>query len=108
MFMACLLSVIVQDYFCVFPVMLLFNNNNDAKCSDLGWVCIPLVVESYGAWGKEALEAFSMLASRLATSSSRPKSMVLSELYGRLNLHLVRANVRAILCRLSCHHQEYI
>ena len=64
-----------------------------------------IIVESYGAWGKEALEAFSMLASRLATSSSRPKSMVLSELYGRLNLHLVRANVRAIL---SCHHQEYI
>ena len=63
---------------------------------------------SYGAWGKEALEAFSMLASCLATSSSRPKSMVLSELYGQLNLHLVRANVRAILCRLSCHHQEYI
>ena len=81
---------------------------NDAKCSDLGWVRIPLVVESYGAWGKEALEAFSMLASRLATSSSRPKSMVLSELYGRLNLHLVRANVRAILCRLSCPHQEYM
>ena len=81
---------------------------NDAKCSDLGWICIPLVVESYGAWGKEALEAFSMLASCLATSSSRPKSVVLSELYGRLNLHLVRANVRAILCRLSCPHQEYI
>ena len=76
--------------------------------SDLGWVCIPLVVVSYGAWGKEALEAFSMLASRLATSSSRPKCMVLSELYGRLNLHFVRANVRAILCRLSCLHQEYI
>ena len=76
--------------------------------SDLGWVCIPLVVESYGALGKEALEAFFMLASRLATSSFRPKSMVLSELYGRLNLHLVRANVRSILCRLSCHHQEYI
>ena len=53
-------------------------------------------METYGAWGKEALEAFSMLASRLATSSSRPKSMVLSELHGRLNLHLVRAHVRAI------------
>ena len=23
---------------------------NDAKCSDLGWICIPLVVESYGQW----------------------------------------------------------
>ena len=61
--------------------------------------CIPLVVESYGAWGKEAMESFSSLASRLAITSSRPKSAVLSELYGRLNLNLVRANVRAIMSR---------
>ena len=64
------------------------------KCSELGWLCIPLVVESYGAWGKEAMESFSSLASRLAITSSRPKSAVLSELYGRLNLNLLRANVR--------------
>ena len=25
---------------------------NDVKCSDLGWICIPLVVETYGAWGR--------------------------------------------------------
>eukprot|EP00731_Ephydatia_muelleri_P014752 Em0008g472a len=61
---------------------------NDVKCSELGWLCIPLVVESYGAWGKEAMESFSSLASRLAITSSRPKSAVLSELYGRLNLNL--------------------
>ena len=61
---------------------------NDVKCSDLGWICIPLVGGNIRSRGNEALEAFSMLASRLATSSSRPKSRVLSELYGRLNLHL--------------------
>eukprot|EP00731_Ephydatia_muelleri_P011679 Em0006g573a len=61
---------------------------NDVKCSELGWLCIPLVVESYGAWGKEAMESFSSLASRLAITSSRPKSAVLLELYGRLNLNL--------------------
>eukprot|EP00731_Ephydatia_muelleri_P007923 Em0004g261a len=72
---------------------------NDVKCSELGWLCIPLVVESYGAWGKEAMESFWSLASRLAITSSRPKSAVLSELYGRLNLNLVRANVRAIMSR---------
>ena len=33
---------------------------NDVKCSELGWLCIPLVVESYGAWGKEAMESFSV------------------------------------------------
>ena len=72
---------------------------NDVKCSELGWLCIPLVVESYGAWGKEAMESFSSLASCLAITSSRPKSAVLLELYGRLNLNLVRANVRAIMSR---------
>ena len=27
---------------------------NDAKCHELGWICVPLVTESYGAWGSEA------------------------------------------------------
>ena len=27
---------------------------NDAKCIELGWVSIQLMVESYGTWGKEA------------------------------------------------------
>ena len=68
------------------------HSSNDTKCKELDWVCVPLVVESYGAWGKEALESISQLASRLATCSSKTKSVVLTELYGRLNLHLVRAN----------------
>ena len=54
--------------------------SNDGKCNELGWACVPLVVESYGAWGKEALESIS----RLATCSSKAKSVVRTELYGRL------------------------
>ena len=38
---------------------------NDAKCKQLGWWCIPLVVETYGAWGYEAIQVFSTVASRL-------------------------------------------
>ena len=53
-----------------------------------------MVVEAYGAWGTEAMESFSLLASRLATSSNRAKA---EALYGRLNLNLVRANATAIL-----------
>ena len=33
------------------------HETNDVKCSELGWLCIPLVVESYGAWEKEAFES---------------------------------------------------
>ena len=68
------------------------HSSNDTKCKELDWVCVPLMVESYGAWEKKALESISQLASRLATCSSKAKSVVLPELYGRLNLQLVRAN----------------
>ena len=45
------------------------------------------------------MESISQLVSRLPTCSSKAKSVVLTELYSRLNLHLVRANAIAILAR---------
>ncbi|KAL5479845.1 hypothetical protein EMCRGX_G023434 [Ephydatia muelleri] len=73
---------------------------NDPKCSELGWVCVPMVAESYGAWGDEASSFISSIASRLATSTCKSKSVVLNDIYGRLNVHLVRANATAILSRI--------
>ena len=70
---------------------------NDAKCKQLGWRCIPLVVETYGAWGAEAIEVFSTVASRLAIWTNSTKSRALATLYGRLSMILVRANAGAIL-----------
>ena len=32
------------------------HNSNDAICVELGWVCIPLVVETYRAWVKRQLK----------------------------------------------------
>ena len=67
---------------------------NDAKCKELGWLCVPLEAEMYGAWGNEAIEDFSQLASWLATLTRRPMT-VHRDISGRLNLHLhkvVRAN----------------
>ena len=72
---------------------------NDAKCKQLGWRCIPLVVETYGAWGAEAIEVFSTVASRLAIRTNSTKSRALATLYGRLSMILVRANAGAILMR---------
>ena len=60
------------------------HNSNDGKCEDLGWVCIPLVIETYGVWGQEAVKSFAQLASWLAITCSKPKSVVTHDLYGRL------------------------
>ncbi|KAL5467219.1 hypothetical protein EMCRGX_G031419 [Ephydatia muelleri] len=66
-------------------------HSNDLKCQELGWSCIPLAVETYGNWGKEAHDTFSMLASYLAIHQSSPKSAVVAEIYCRLNIALVRS-----------------
>ena len=71
--------------------------SNDVKCSELGWSCIPLGVETYGCWRAEAHLHLSRLASRLAARLNCSKSHTTSTLYGRLNLVLVRANARALL-----------
>ena len=73
------------------------HTENDPKCAELGWRCVPLAVENYGAWGPEALRAFSQVASRLAIRGNTPKSKVEAELFGRLSLLLIRSNARSIL-----------
>ena len=35
------------------------HNVNDAKCSELGWTCIPIVFETYGCCGAEAMQTLS-------------------------------------------------
>ena len=47
------------------------------------WVCI---VETYSNWGKEAQHMFSRLATYLAIHLSCPKSRVLADIYGCLNI----------------------
>ena len=74
---------------------------NDRKCEELGWVCIPLVVETYGCWGAAAVVAFSKLAGHLSTRLNQPKSKTIIGIYSRLGLALARANCRAILSRLT-------
>ncbi|KAL5508849.1 hypothetical protein EMCRGX_G004105 [Ephydatia muelleri] len=73
------------------------HNNSDKKCDELGWACIPLVVETYGCWGAEAVAALSKLAGRLSVRNNELKSKTMFSLYSRLGLTLVRANCRAIL-----------
>ena len=53
------------------------HEENDTKCTELGWIFVLLAVESYGAWGVEACNAFSNLARREGIMTNTPKSKVL-------------------------------
>ena len=80
------------------------HNANDPKCTELGWVCIPLTVESYGCWGVEAQGSISRLAARLALQLQCSKSKAITSIYQRLNLTLVRCNARALLSGARFQH----
>ena len=73
---------------------------NDPTCEDLGWICGPLAVEAYGgAWGIEAQRTISSLSCRLCTKTNQTMSRVISNLYGRLSMSLIKANSIAMLSR---------
>eukprot|EP00731_Ephydatia_muelleri_P005537 Em0002g1713a len=82
------------------------HTTNDAKCQDLGWLCIPLAGETYGNWGKEAHEVFNRLASLLAFGQTSHKSGLLLEIYSHVNLSLVSSIARAILGRALVLHSR--
>ena len=67
---------------------------------ELGWVSTPLVVDSYGAWGKEASTFFEQVGARLAIHKSLLKSQASFELFSNLSTCLIRANARSILRRV--------
>eukprot|EP00731_Ephydatia_muelleri_P019412 Em0012g237a len=74
------------------------HDMNDPKCSELGWKCTPLALETYGCWGVEARETLPRLA-RLAIPMRCTKSQATAAIYGRLSLTLVRSSARALLSR---------
>eukprot|EP00731_Ephydatia_muelleri_P033071 Em0025g27a len=58
-----------------------------------------VAINCAGSSSPATIHVTGRTASQLATCSSKAKPVVLTELYGRLNLHLVRANAIAILAR---------
>ena len=76
------------------------HNSNDAKCSELGWTCIPIAVETYGCWGAEAMQTLSCLATHLTTRENCCESHATCQLYGRLSPTLMQAN--------PCHDQDQL
>eukprot|EP00731_Ephydatia_muelleri_P022903 Em0015g486a len=81
-------------------------NANYHKCRELGWVCIPLAVETYGCWGEEAQSSVSRLAACLALQLQCSKSKAITSINQRLNLILVHCNTRALLSCSRFQHSE--
>ena len=75
------------------------HTENDPKCADLGWTCVPLAIDSYGRWCDEAHTAFNEVAVRLSTRTKVSFSSALSSIYNSLSLVLVRQNALAIIAK---------
>ena len=77
------------------------HRENDDKCDDLGWLCVPLAVDTYGRWCDEAHKAISTVAVRLQTRTGGSISAASCCIYNTLGVLLARHNARSILARRS-------
>lgn len=75
------------------------HRENDAKCRELSWECLPMVVSTYGEWGEEAAGHLSRVGQFLADATATKPYMVIPGLYNALSVVLVKHNARAILSR---------
>ena len=75
------------------------HSRNDEACALRGWSCIPLVVEVFGGWGNETINVLLAISKMVATQLCRPLNEVMSGIYSRLSLPLMRQNARPILAR---------
>ena len=66
-------------------------HTSDPKCSERGWKCIPLAVETYGCWGAEARDFSPRLTTCLAVPMQCTKCQATAAIYGRLSRTLVRS-----------------
>ena len=72
------------------------HSRNDEACALRGWSCIPFVVEVFGGWSNEAINVLLAISKKVATQLCRPLNEVMSGIYSRLSLTLMRQNARAI------------
>ena len=70
----------------------------------MGWLCVPLAVDTYGRWCDEAHTAISVIAARLQTRIGGSLSAASCFVYNTLGVILARHNARAILARRSVTH----
>ena len=74
---------------------------NDGPCNERGWSCIPLVVETYGRWGQEAVSMFARLSKLLSMRQRQSCSAALNELYCHPSVVLMRQNAQALLAHAA-------
>jgi len=77
------------------------DRQTGARCSELGFQLIPMVVETLGGWGPAAQKLFRVIAKSSAEVSGLEESVAVCQIYEGMAIKLQRANARAILSRVS-------
>ena len=72
----------------------------DEVCERENISIIPLAVEFFGCWGKEATGFFEVVAKNVACRFNSSEADALLQLYRQLSVCLVRYNAKAVLKRL--------
>ena len=75
------------------------HHKYDVACEEEGVDFIPLIVEFFGSWGKEACAFFEKLAKCAASRVGASKYDILLQLHRQLCVSLIRCNAKVVAKR---------
>ena len=75
----------------------------EEACERQGFSFLPLVCESLGGWGNEAIQVVKRLSSSLARQTSKSEAVIISHTWGKLGIILQRYNGQILANRVSHH-----
>jgi len=75
------------------------HKNNDPKCDVLGWKCVPMAIDMYGVWGREAQEIIKQVSQQFAVHTNTHITLAQTAIYNVLGLTLARANAAALIAK---------
>ena len=76
------------------------DRNTASRCTELGITLIPMIAESFGAWGDHAQKAFSTICNAYVAKNCVSESVAINQVYEGLNTKFMRLNARSLLVRI--------
>ena len=77
------------------------RDKHQQRCEDQGLLFAPIAVETFGGWGKEAVDAIKGVSRALARNQARSDSEVIGHSFQKLSVVLMRGNASILATRLT-------
>ena len=84
------------------------REKHQQRCQEAGYLFSAIAAETFGGWGKEAVETIKGISRALARNQARQDSEVIAHTFQRLSTTLMRGNASILATRLTVASEDLV